>query len=532
MEIPSTFRSQLANCLKTAEHLNDISSNGGSGNDIQTWEPGSSTRQRRRAQNFTDTDLQTLLNKMQPRRDRLLGVHGRKPQKSISRAMWREVAMALNATSLTSRTADQCRKKFNDLTRAGKEKLMHNAREGQECKGYIPNIKELTPYEDQAVELAGRQCGLAVVADGEIGVTLQATEPSQQWGPEEEDDDDDDEDEDDDEKPCFFIDYDNEEEDEDLESKPDRESLQLDPSPCSTGPAPSFSTSSNIDFPLPCSSSDVLTRERLDSISEEDALGDGQDVREPYNWAADEDVSSSQRRPRKRMHPVSEPWDPDLSGTRPKRRMFNEHLAYLQPLRSIFEDVQHLTTVTLESTALICSSIKEAFASLQTSMEHVAASLETAAHLHLRNTQEPLRAPAEAQSAAMALIGERIDGTLHAGFQTLGLGIQTALSQGFQELIAAIRPTVHLVNGNINAGPSVAESNLPGVANSQDSITWQRSGLPPLSTRASEFRKQRQSAHAGAQEMQAAAAPSQEPAAQGGGGPVLLRSHKPFVAQE
>ncbi|XP_032901310.1 uncharacterized protein LOC116988578 [Amblyraja radiata] len=530
MEIPSTFRSQLANCLKTAEHLNDISSNGGSGNDIQTWEPGSSTRVRRRAQNFTDTDLQTLLNEMQPRRDRLLGVHGRKPQKSISRAMWREVAMALNATSLTSRTADQCRKKFNDLTRAGKEKLMHNAREGQECKGYIPNIKELTPYEDQAVELAGRQCGLAVVADGEIGVTLQATEPSQQWGPEEEDDED--EDDDDDEKLCFFIDYDDEEEDEDLESKPDRESLQLDPSPCSTGPAPSFSTSSNIDFPLPCSSSDVLTRERLDSISEEDALGDGQDVREPYNWAAEEDVSSSQRKPRRRMHPVSEPWDSDLSGTQPKRRMFNEHLAYLQPLRSIFEDVQHLTTVTLESTALICSSIKEAFASLQTSMEHVAASLETAAHLQLRNTQEPLRAPAEAQSAAMALIGERIDGTLHAGFQTLGSGIQTALSQGFQELIAAIRPTVHLVNGNINAGPSVAESNLPGVANSQDSITWQRSGLPPLSTRASEFRKQRQSAHAGAQEMQAAAAPSQEPAARGGGGPVLLRSRKPFVAQE
>ncbi|XP_078279400.1 uncharacterized protein LOC144606854 isoform X2 [Rhinoraja longicauda] len=525
MEMPSTFRSRLANCLKSAEHLNDISSNGGSGSDIQTWEPGSSKRQRRRAQNFTDTDLQTLLNEMQPRRDRLLGVHGRKPQKSISRAMWREVAMALNATSLTSRTADQCRKKFNDLTRAGKEKLMHNAREVQECKGYIPNIKELTPYEDQAVELVGRECGLAVVADGEIGVTLKATEPSQQWGPEEDDDDDDDEDDDDD-KLCFLIDYDDEEEDEDVESKPDRESLQLDPSPCSTGPAPSIPTSSNMAFPLPYSSSDALTRARLDSISEEDALGDAQDVREPYNWAVYEDVSSSQQRPRRRMHPVSEPWDSDLSGTRPKRRMFNEHLAYLQPLRSIFEDVQHLTTVTLESTALICSSIKEAFASLQTSMEHVAASLETAAHLHLRNTQEPLRAPAEAQSTAMTMIGERIDGTLHAGFQALGSGIQTALSQGFQELIAAIRPTVPLVNGNTNAGPSAAE------ANSQDTITRQRSGLPPLSTRASEFRKQCQSAHTGAQEMQAAAAPSQEQAARGGGGPVLLRSHDPFVAQE
>ncbi|GCB80452.1 hypothetical protein scyTo_0018123 [Scyliorhinus torazame] len=131
--------------------------------------------------------------------------------------MWREVAMTLNATSLTSRTADQCRKKFNDLTRAGKEKLMHNARERQECRGGIPNIKELTPYEEQAVELLGRQCGLAVVADGEIGVTVQTSEPSQQWGPE--DDDDDDDDDEDEEKLCFLIDYDDEEEDD--ENKPD-----------------------------------------------------------------------------------------------------------------------------------------------------------------------------------------------------------------------------------------------------------------------------------------------------------------------
>ncbi|XP_041068737.1 uncharacterized protein LOC121291511 isoform X3 [Carcharodon carcharias] len=216
METPGSF-DQLTNCLKPVELLNGMSSNGGSGINSQMREHCSSKRQRRRAQNFTDNDLQTLLNEMQPRRDRLLGVHGRKPQKPISRAMWREVAMALNATSLTSRTADQCRKKFNDLTRAGKEKLMHNARERQECRGGIPNIKELTPYEEQAVELLGRQCGLAVVADGEIGVTVQTAEPSQQWGPEDDDDDDDDEEEE--EKLCFLIDYDDEEEDD--ENKPD-----------------------------------------------------------------------------------------------------------------------------------------------------------------------------------------------------------------------------------------------------------------------------------------------------------------------
>ncbi|XP_067867182.1 myb-related transcription factor, partner of profilin-like isoform X2 [Heterodontus francisci] len=217
METSGSFN-QLTNCLKSVELLNGVSSLGGSGNNTQTREHGSSKRQRRRAQNFTDNDLQTLLNEMHPRRDRLLGVHGRKPQKPISRAMWREVAMALNATSLTSRTADQCRKKFNDLTRAGKEKLMHNARERQECRGGIPNIKELTPYEEQAVELLGRQCGLAVVADGEIGVTVQTTEPSQQWGPEDDEDDDDDEEEE--EKLCFLIDYDDDEEEDD-ENKPD-----------------------------------------------------------------------------------------------------------------------------------------------------------------------------------------------------------------------------------------------------------------------------------------------------------------------
>ncbi|XP_067862476.1 uncharacterized protein [Heptranchias perlo] len=509
-----------------------MSSNGGSGNDTQTRELGSSKRQRRRAQNFTDSDLQTLLNEMQPRRDRLLGVHGRKPQKPISRAMWREVAVALNATSLTARTADQCRKKFNDLTRAGKEKLMHNARERQECKGGIPNIKELTPYEEQAVELLGRQCGLAVVADGEIGVTVQTTEPLQQWGPEEDDDDDDDDEEE--EKLCFLIDYDDDDEEEDDENKPDRESLQLDPAPCSSAPPPSISPPASLAFSLPRCSSDMVTRAQLDSVSEDVALGDSQGIREPEEWSVGEDVPPSQRRPRRRLPLASESWDSDLMGTRPKRRMSNEHHTYVQALRSVFEDVQHLTAVTLESTALICSSIKEAFTSLQTSMEHVAASLESAAHPHLRTCQEPVRAPTptEAQSAALVVIGERIDGTLRAGFQTLGAGIQAAVSQGFQDLIAAIRPTIPLVNGNTNPGPSAmatAEGNLPGVAVSQDSSTWQASGLPPHSTRPTEFRRRHQTAQGEAEELQSAAAPCQEQAPLGGGPP---QSHEPFLAQE
>ncbi|XP_069752004.1 uncharacterized protein [Narcine bancroftii] len=508
------------------DQLGSMSSNGGSGNDIQTREQGSSKRQRRRAQNFTDNDLQTLLNEIQPRRDRLLGVHGRKPQKSISRAMWREVAVALNATSPTSRTADQCRKKFNDLTRAGKEKLVHNVRERPECRGCNPNIKELTPYEEQAVELLGRQCGLAVVADGEIGVTVQATEPLQQWGAEDDEDDEDDEEEE--EKLCFYIDYE-EEEEEKGETKPDRESLHLDPSPCSTAPIPSVSTPSSVAFPLPCSSSDAGIRAQLDSVCEEDAQADSQDTRDPENWATGEEGPASQQRPRRRMPPASEPWDSELAGTQPKRRVFNEHLQYLQPLRSVFEDVQHLTAVTLESTTLICSSIKEAFTSLQTSMEHVAASLESAAHLHLRNVQEPAHTPSEAQSAALALIGERIDGTLHAGFQTLGAELQTAISKGFQELIAAIKPTIPLVNGNTGSEPSATEINLPGMASCQDSISWQTSSLPPLCTRPTDFRRRCPATQAGGQEMQPAVAPCQEQAALRGGPP---QSHEPFIAQE
>ncbi|XP_038658133.1 uncharacterized protein LOC119969037 isoform X3 [Scyliorhinus canicula] len=544
METPGSFN-QLTNCLKPVELLNGLSSNGGSGINSQTREHCSSKRQRRRAQNFTDNDLQTLLNEMQPRRDRLLGVHGRKPQKPISRAMWREVAMALNATSLTSRTADQCRKKFNDLTRAGKvthwtktenagntqEKLMHNARERQECRGGIPNIKELTPYEEQAVELLGRQCGLAVVADGEIGVTVQTSEPSQQWGPEDDDDDDDDDDEDE-EKLCFLIDYDDEEEDD--ENKPDRESLQLDSAPCSSVPIPSVSPPPSLAFSLPRSGSDMVTRAQLDDVSEEVALGDTQGMRETEEWGLGDDIPLPQRRPRRRMPLTSEPWESDFIGTRPKRRMFSEHHTYVQALRSVFEDVQHLTAVTLESTALICNSIKEAFTSLQTSMEHVAASLESAAHPHLRNIQEPVHAPTptEVQSAALAVIGERIDSTLRVGFQTLGAGIQTAVSQGFQDLIAVIRPTIPLVNGNGNQGPSamaMPEGNLPRAAGSQDSHTWQASDLSSHRSRPADFRRRYQTAHDESQEIQPAAAPCQEQAALGGGPP---QSHEPFVAQE
>ncbi|XP_043573905.1 uncharacterized protein LOC122563765 [Chiloscyllium plagiosum] len=529
METPGSF-DQLTNCLKPVDLLNGMCSNGGSGIYSQTREHCSSKRQRRRAQNFTDNDLQTLLNEMQPRRDRLLGVHGRKPQKPISRAMWREVAMALNATSLTSRTADQCRKKFNDLTRAGKEKLMHNALERQECRGGIPNIKELTPYEEQAVQLLGRQCGLAVVADGEIGVTVQTPEPSQQWGLEDDDDDDDDDEEE--EKLCFLVNYDDEEVDD--ENKPDRESLQLDAAPISTVPIPSISPPASLAFSLPQSSSDMVTRARLDGVSEEVARGDSQGVRESDEWGMGEDIPLPQRRPRRRMPRNSEPWESDFMGTRPKRRMFNEHHTYVHALRSVFEDVQHLTAVTLESTALICNSIKEAFTSLQSSMEHVAASLESAARPHFRSAQEPVHAPtpSDVQNAALAVIGERIDSTLRVGFQTLGAGIQAAVSHGFQDLIAAIKPTIPLVNGNANKGPSAMpmfEGNLPGTAGSQDSHMWQTSDLSSHSIKSAEFRKQYQTAHTETHKIQPVATPCQEQAALGGGPP---QSHEPFAAQE
>ncbi|XP_048469012.1 uncharacterized protein LOC109914156 [Rhincodon typus] len=528
MESPGSF-DQLTNCPKPVEFLNGMCSNGGTGIHSQAREHCSSKRQRRRAQNFTDNDLQTLLDEMQPRRDRLLGVHGRKPQKPISRAMWREVAMALNATSLTSRTADQCRKKFNDLTRAGKEKLMHNARERQECRVGIPNIKELTPYEEQAVELLGRQCGLAVVADGEIGVTVQTPEPSQQWGPEDDDDDDDEEEE---EKLCYLINYDDEEEDD--ESKPDRESLKLDTAPFSTVPMPSISPPASLAFSLPRSGSDMVTRARLDSVNEEVALSDSQGIRESDEWGMGEDMPLPQRRPRRRMPLTSDPWDSDFMGTRPKRRMFNEHHTYVQALRSVFEDVQHLTAVTLESTALICNSIKEAFTSLQSSMEHVAASLDSAAHPNFRNAQEPVHAPTptEVQNAALSVIGEKIDSTLRVGFQSLGAGIQAAVSHGFQDLIAAIKPPIPVVNGNANTGLSampMSDSNLPGAASSQDSHTWQTSDPPSHRIKPAEFKKRYQTVHTEAHKMQPVVAPCQEQAALGGGPP---QSHEPFVAQE
>ncbi|XP_067860716.1 uncharacterized protein [Heptranchias perlo] len=142
--------------------------------------PASSIRKQTMAQprgkaapRFSDHALQLLLEGVRRRRDTLFPRDGRKCPGTVTRRAWAEVAAEVSSSSNTSRTWEQCRKRFNDLTRSGKEKRCKNARERDRTGGGPPHVLELTDAEVEALELSGTQLCLSV-GDGESGATASA----------------------------------------------------------------------------------------------------------------------------------------------------------------------------------------------------------------------------------------------------------------------------------------------------------------------------------------------------------------------
>ncbi|XP_067838594.1 reelin domain-containing protein 1-like [Heptranchias perlo] len=80
-----------------------------------------SQEKKKRFNNFMDDGLRALLDDVEIRCQRLLGNERSRAPCKISMVTWREVAETLTTASTVPRTVDQCRKKYNDLTRAGKQ---------------------------------------------------------------------------------------------------------------------------------------------------------------------------------------------------------------------------------------------------------------------------------------------------------------------------------------------------------------------------------------------------------------------------
>ncbi|GCB75652.1 uncharacterized protein [Scyliorhinus torazame] len=124
---------------------------------------------KKRTQNFTHGDLNTLLHEVEKRKIQILGRGKTKAPRKIQSVAWKQVAEKLSASSEIPRTPEQCRKKLCDLMRSARAKHAHNAREHSTGDGF-PYLKDLTPQEDHAWLLLGLIKPLET-SDGDLGMS-------------------------------------------------------------------------------------------------------------------------------------------------------------------------------------------------------------------------------------------------------------------------------------------------------------------------------------------------------------------------
>ncbi|XP_078087828.1 uncharacterized protein LOC144505582 [Mustelus asterias] len=136
--------------------------------------------EKRRSQNFPKKDLDTLLREVEQRKTHILGRGKFKPPRKIQSKAWKEVAEILSANSEVPRTADQCRKKVNDLMRSARAKQAHNVRECSLNVGDLPFLKDLTLQEERAWKLLGLSNPGVGSGDVDFGLSQDATVTAQQ----------------------------------------------------------------------------------------------------------------------------------------------------------------------------------------------------------------------------------------------------------------------------------------------------------------------------------------------------------------
>ncbi|XP_078287242.1 uncharacterized protein LOC144611828 [Rhinoraja longicauda] len=105
-----------------------------------------------KAPRFSDAAVEVLLEQVKSRREVFFPTDGRPLLRHTLRQAWKELAVSVNARSNSPRTGEQCRQKFNDLTRTARDKLAHRQRE-RSC------VLPLSRVEQEALDLwrAGRR---------------------------------------------------------------------------------------------------------------------------------------------------------------------------------------------------------------------------------------------------------------------------------------------------------------------------------------------------------------------------------------
>ncbi|XP_067885360.1 probable ATP-dependent RNA helicase DDX60 isoform X2 [Heterodontus francisci] len=107
-----------------------------------------------------------VLQAVRERRDVLFQRNRGKSQARKNKQAWLQVAEEVSSHGVTPLTWIQCRKWFNDLIQAAKEKMAHNRREQAKTRGGLSLLHVLTPMEEEAMELAGSQDGRSIAETG------------------------------------------------------------------------------------------------------------------------------------------------------------------------------------------------------------------------------------------------------------------------------------------------------------------------------------------------------------------------------
>uniref|UniRef100_UPI00398E6999 uncharacterized protein isoform X1 n=2 Tax=Pristiophorus japonicus TaxID=55135 RepID=UPI00398E6999 len=257
-------------------------------------------------------------------------------------------------------------------------------------------------------------------------------------------------------------------------------------------PRPSISTAVSPSSSIPSTSAETGPRGQLVRRSQVNLPAKADSSRDQEEWEVGEDVATSPQRQSRKRPRTEESWDPDPMSCRLKRHVLQEHERY----------------------AVISGNIMEAVSALREPMQQVAAALGHAVDPHVRARQDAVGASAflEAHTAALVALGDRLEDTLNNGFQSL----TNAVTQGFQDLVAAIRLAIQLKTGATIPGPrgrAVVAVQVPDTGDSQGNSTCQVSGLHPQTTMPVEHGRRDQATQVPAPEMQSAAAPCQELAA-------------------
>ncbi|XP_069771622.1 uncharacterized protein [Narcine bancroftii] len=348
-----------------------------------------------RAPRFSDAALKVLVEQVRAHKEVLFPADGRKMPRQTLRQAWREVALYVNLKSITPRTWLQCRKKFNDLTRTARDKLAHKPR-NLTCTGERPaSIQATTQVEQEAldiVEIYSRRSIENGEAGGQVPQDLS-----------------------------HYLGLSGQE--------VERDCLTED----ALSPAPSFQYTTELSISGGRDGTGGSAQSELFSNSEQDLAIVARTIQETDDRKTSSESSDTE-----------EHRNMDLSGPAFKRKILHVHHQLLEALDSLSRSCLTLSESVEESASILCGVLPQGLASLQSTMENVANSLDATVKPSVQDSVGP----------ALASLIEAQTGAIHALACTISSGLERlggCIDRGFNHVTELLQSTFPHVSGNVES---------------------------------------------------------------------------------